>query len=326
MTAHATVARGDDEAASSSDVGLCVDDPASAPVITNLEGEAAFDVLWNWAHGQAASGLTGVMRVRDEARSLRWVLPPLLRAVDRLVLVDNGSSDGTADVARAVAAASGAEDRLELLDYPFEVARCGPEHLATPARSVHSLVHFYNWSFSHVRTRYALKWDGDMVMSEAAVASLRDLSWQLDAADAVIRIPRHPLYLAGERLAFLDLALRNCEPWGWPNAAGYRFAKAIDWELPLWPVDPMWMQLPENSCVELKHLDADEFAHWSHTDFEASARTRRKRREWEVFQALVSGEEPPEGVIRIEAPPGRHVVDHVRMTWMGGRSVSPETP
>jgi len=27
---------------------------------------------------------------------------------------------------------------------------------------VHSLTYFYNWSFSHVLTPYALKWDGDM--------------------------------------------------------------------------------------------------------------------------------------------------------------------
>jgi hypothetical protein len=64
----------------------------------------------------------------------------------------------------------------------------------------------------------------------------------------------------------------------------------------------------------LKRLDADEFSHWSHTDFGVSARTRRKRREWEVFNSLAHGGEPPADVTSVEAPEGVHVIDHVRKT------------
>jgi hypothetical protein len=289
---------------------------ARAPVIANAEGRGDFTVRWGWADGPLPPGFTAVVRVRNEARSLPFALPPLLRAADRVVVVDNGSTDGTRHVARAVAAAAGAQDRLEVLEYPFAVARCGPEHLATPAASVHSLVHFYNWSFAQVRTAYALKWDGDMVLTDAAVRALRDLAWQLEGVEAVVRVPRHPLYLVDDRRAYVDAALRNCEPWAWPNRPGYRFVKAMDWELPLWGGEPRTVTLPDWACVELKHLDADEFAHWSHTDFAASARTRRKQREWEVFRALAAGGAPPDGVLAVEAPPGRHVVDHVRETWL----------
>ena len=45
-------------------------------------------------------GTTAVLRVKNEAPSLPWVLPPLLRACDHVLLVDNGSDDGTAEVAR----------------------------------------------------------------------------------------------------------------------------------------------------------------------------------------------------------------------------------
>jgi glycosyltransferase involved in cell wall biosynthesis len=259
---------------------------------------------------------------------LPWSLPPLLRAVRRVVLIDNGSTDGTPDVARAVADAHGGADRLAIHTYPFAIARCGAEHLATPAASVHSLVHFYNWSFAHVRTGYALKWDGDMVLTDAAAALLRDLAWQLEAAEAVLRIPRHPLYLADDRRAYLDTALRNCEPWGWPNRPGYSFAKALDWELPLWAARVPALTLPDWQCVELKHLDTDEFAHWSDTDFAASSRQRRKQREWEVFGALRRGLAPPDGVVAIESPDDRHVVDYVREAWLPGRAAGapPVTP
>jgi hypothetical protein len=282
-----------------------------------------FSVRWAWANGALEPGFTGVVRAKDEARSLPFALPPLLRAVTRVVLVDNGSTDGTPDVARAVAAEHGAADRLEIHDYPFTIARCGSEHLATPADSVHSLVHFYNWAFSHVRTGYALKWDGDMVLCDAAVDVLRDLAWQLEAAEVVVKIPRYPLYVADERHAFVDTALRNTEPWAWPNGPRFSFCKALDWELPLWPSDIAMVTLPDWSCVEVKHLDADEFGHWSHTDFDASARTRRKRREWEVFTALAADAEPPAGVIAVEAPGDRHVIDYVRSEWLAARQAAP---
>lgn len=288
------------------------------PAIANFEGDPAFDVHWPWAEGQLAPGLTAILRARDEARTLPWTLPPLLRAVDRVVLVDNGSTDGTAEVARATAAEQGHE--LEVREYPFAVARCGAEHLATPARSVHSLTHFYNWSFAHARTAYVLKWDADMVLSDRAVMALRDLAWQLEGAAWIIRVPRRPLYVLDQQRAFLDLGLCNCEPWGWPNAPGYTFVKSFDWELPLWGGRPRQLTLPDLACVELKRLDADEFAHWTSTDFAASARTQRKRREWEVFTALATGDRVPEGVVEIVAPAGRDVIEYVRSDWLPGSS------
>ena len=296
---------------------------ARSPVLANLEHETDFTVRWAWADGELERGFTGVLRVKDEARSLPWSLPPLLRAARRVVLVDNGSTDGTPAVARAVAEEHGAADRLEVHHYPFAIARCGDEHLAAPADSVHSLVHFYNWSFSHVRTGYALKWDGDMVLSDRGVAVLRDLAWQLESAEVIVRVPRYPLYIADDRRAFVDTGLRNSEAWAWPNRAGYSFAKAMDWELPLWRADIPAIALPDWCCVELKYLDADEFAHWSHTDFDASARTQRKRREWEVFNALVVGADPPAGVIAVESPDDRHVIDYVRGEWLPGRHSAP---
>ena len=294
----------------------------SASVISNREGHADFNVRWGWEDGDLQPGFTAVLRVKDEAASLPWVLPPLLRAVTRVVMIDNGSTDGSAAVARRVAAAAGAAERLEVLGYPFAVARCGTEHLSTPVDSVHSLAHFYNWSFSHVRTTYALKWDGDMVLSDLAVAALRDLAWQLEGTEAIVRIPRHSLYVDGDRRAALDAALRNCEPWAWPNRPGYGFGKALEWELPLWRDGVDTVELPEWSCIELKHLRADEFAHWSHTNFTASARTRRKQREWEISRALGAGARPPAGVEAIAAPAGVHVIDYVRAAWLPARAAS----
>ncbi len=285
----------------------------------NLEGRADFAVVWPWQ--RAVTQLlecTVVLRVRNEARSVPWVLPPLLRACDAALVVDNLSDDGTATVAREVAAAVGAADRLTVVDYPFEVSRCGPEHLHTPADSVHSLAYFYNWSFAQVDTAYSLKWDGDMVLTSDGEAILRDLAWQLPGREVVLYVPRHSLYVESERVAYLDLGLANAEPYGYPVAPDYTHAKAFEWELRLYPDRARSVRLPEGSAVELKWLDADEFAHWTSPEaFADSARTRRKRREYELFTALAAGrfaDQP--GIVRIETPDERHVIDYVAQTWL----------
>ncbi len=288
-------------------------------VIPNREGIADFDVHWPWADGPLAPGLTAVLRVRDEARNLPWVLPPLFRAVDRVVLVDNQSADGTADVARQVAERAGVADRLHVAAYPFDVSRCGPEHLATPANSVHSLTHFYNWSFSLARTRYSMKWDGDMVLTPEGVAMIDDISWQVEAEETMVVFQHHPLYVESERVGYFDVKLRNMEPWIYPMTPEYTYVKGFDWEIRSYPPDVRRVTMPQGLCFELKWLDADEFAHWTSLEAFDPVRTPRKVREHEVFTALSEGRFAElDGVHRIESPEGVHVVDHVAQTWLPG--------
>ncbi len=279
-------------------------------VMENREGLVEYAVRWGWADA-LAPGFTAVLRVKDEARSLPFSLPPILRSVERAVVVDNGSTDGTPEGAERIADAAGLGGKLEVLSYPFPVSRCGPEHLATHPDSVHSLTYFYNWSFSHVRTRYALKWDGDMVLTPQGEQVIRDLAWQLQGADGAITLRRDPVYVESERTAYVDTTPGKAEPWGWRNSPAYTFTKAFDWELMLPRAGDPVTRLPDSMCFELKWLDAEEFAHWSHADFKAVTNDR-KRRDWELFHALREGSAPPEDLIRVESPEGMHVVEHLR--------------
>ncbi len=285
--------------------------------ITNLEGHTEFDITWPWVgDGGLRPGSTAVLRVKNEAPSLPFVLPPLLRACDHVLVVDNGSEDGTPDVAREAAERAGLAEKLELASYPFSVARAGAEHLAVHERSVHSLAYFYNWCFAQVRTRYSWKWDGDMVLTAEGEASIADLGWQVGDVQSIIRVPRHGLYLRDRSLAYLDLGLRNAEEWGFPIGPDFVFTKAFEWEVRTTPRPVRSIGLPHGLCVELKYLDGDEFAHWTDpASFATSYRNKRKRREWAVFQALQEGTVLP-GVHEIHAPLGVHVVDHVTRTWL----------
>jgi glycosyltransferase involved in cell wall biosynthesis len=279
----------------------------------NREGLAEYAIRWNWVNGPSSSGFTAVLRVKDEARSLPWVLPGVLRSVERVIVVDNDSTDGTAEVARQLAAEMGLEEKLQVLSYPFRVSRCGPEHLRTFPDSVHSLTYFYNWSFSHVRTRYALKWDGDMVLTPQGEQVLRDLAWQLEGIDGMVKMYRFPVYVMSDRVAYVDLGRTPYEAWGWRNTCDYTFIKCFDWEH-VRPWADYTLRLPDFVCFELKWLDADEFAHWSYTDFKIEINSR-KRREWELFHALREGSPLPDKVVRVESLDGLHVIDHLRSIY-----------
>jgi glycosyltransferase involved in cell wall biosynthesis len=285
--------------------------------LTNLEGHREYDLSWPWLRPEGLRpGSTAVLRVKNEAPSLPFVLPPLLRACDFVLLVDNGSDDGTPDVARETAAKAGHADKLTVTSYPFSVARAGAEHLQVHELSVHSLSYFYNWCFSQVTTRYSWKWDGDMVLTTEGEVSIADLGWQVGDVQSIIRVPRHGLYLESASKGYLDLGWRNAEEWGFPIGPDFVYTKAFEWEIRTTPEHVRSIGLPHGLCVELKYLDGEEFAHWTDPEsFATSWRNRRKRREWEVFHALKEGRVLP-GVHEITAPAGVHIVDHVTHDWL----------
>ena len=291
----------------------------SGGLIPSREESPDFDVEWPWTRADLARGLTAVLRVKDEARNLPWVLPALMRAVDRVVLVDNQSTDDTADVARRVAEREGAADRLLVTEYPFDVSRCGPEHLETPADSVHSLTHFYNWSFAQAQTQYSLKWDGDMVLTPEGTAVVADVAWQVESEETIVVFQHHPLYVESPRVGYFDVKIRNMEPWIYPQGPDYTYLKGFDWEVRAFPEGVRRVTLPQGLCFELKWLDVDEFAHWSAPEAFDPVRLPRKAREYEVFTALAEGRfDDLDSVHRIESPLGVHVVDHVAHTWLPG--------
>ena len=291
--------------------------PATGTGLQNLEGHTDYDIVWPWTRpGGLRPGTTAVLRVKNEAPSLPWVLPPLLRACDEVLLVDNGSTDNTLEVAADTVSRSVAVCNYRQLSYPFDVARAGAEHLAQHELSVHSLSYFYNWCFAQVSTRYSYKWDGDMVLTTEGEVSIGDLGWQVGDVQSIIRVPRHGLYLESESKGYLDLGLRNAEEWGFPIGPDFVFTKAYEWEIRTTPDPVRSIGLPHGLCVELKYLDGDEFAHWTDpASFATSYRNKRKRREWTVYNALLKGEVLP-GVHEITAPPGTHVVDHVTQEWL----------
>lgn len=285
--------------------------------LRNLQGETDYDIVWPWTRpGGLRNGSTAVLRVKNEARSLPWVLPGLLRVCDKVLIVDNQSDDGTGEVAKQTAVDMGRGEALDVLEYPFRVARAGAEHLAEPELSLHSLSYFYNWSFAQVDTTFSWKWDGDMVLTAEGELAMAEFGWRSFRKDVILKFPRHGLYVESDRRAHLDLSLHNAEGWGFPIGPDWTYTKSFEWEVRRRPEDTVDAILPRGLCVELKYLDGDEFGHWTDPEsFATSARNARKRYEWSVFNALTSGEVPEE-LITIDAPEGTHIIDYVTKTWL----------
>ena len=103
----------------------------SAPTARASADPSDFPVHWAWEDGPLTPGLTCVFRVKNEARNLPWVLPPMLDAVQHVVLVDNGSDDGTRRGGPARSPSEhGAADRFTLASLPVHG---GPRRHRAPA-------------------------------------------------------------------------------------------------------------------------------------------------------------------------------------------------
>jgi glycosyltransferase involved in cell wall biosynthesis len=117
-----------------------------------------------------------MIRIRNEVEFLEAAVRSLEPLVDEVVLIDNLSSDGTADIIRRLE--SRFQDTILAYRYDHDVVRVGGEtwKLATEpvgARSPRLLSNYYNWCLQRCSGPYILKWDGDMIALESLQRELQ---------------------------------------------------------------------------------------------------------------------------------------------------------
>ena len=105
-----------------------------------------------------------MVRIRNEAEFLDAAVRSIIDLVERVVLVDNLSTDSTPAIISCLQADY--PDKVEAHRYPYRVARVGAENRrlsdidpASPRLSAN----YYNWCLARCRTPFVLKWDGDMI-------------------------------------------------------------------------------------------------------------------------------------------------------------------
>jgi glycosyltransferase involved in cell wall biosynthesis len=232
-------------------------------------------------------GVSAMLRVKNEERNIAACLASIYEAFDDIVVVDNGSSDATVRIVNEFARANDPTGKIRVFSYPFPIARCGEEHRGTPEDSVHSLAYYYNWCLSRCRGRYVVKWDADMLLEEGAGSALaaalrRPSLWR----PVLGTLPIQTVYRAKGDRFFASRAEINEEARVFPNIAQVYYRKGKHWEI-LRPQIPLERQRIDRAAIyELKDTSADEFSHWTTTQFP----TKRKRLEWRNYHRVRSGD------------------------------------
>ena len=251
---------------------------------TNREGRR--DFAFTLERSRELPGVSAMVRVRNEARKIDYCLRSILPVFDEIVVVDNGSDDGTASLVQQVMEQHDPDGKIRLLTYPFRLARFGPEHDDTPEDSLSSAVYFTNWALSHCTFQYVCKWDGDMVLRREVRDSFAQFLEQIPSA------PPHCWAIAGQTIyrdvqGHFHLARGevNSEIEIFPYGFACRFVKKRHWEqlkrpsrMPVAAFDPVCF-------YELKYVNEDEFAHWSTTEWPSE----RKKREWTNYHRVLRG-------------------------------------
>jgi glycosyltransferase involved in cell wall biosynthesis len=256
---------------------------------TNREGDPGYH--FRLPAPAARPGVSALVRVRNEAAKLSHCLRSILPVFDEVVIADNGSTDGTDEVAGALARRHEHGARIRLASYPFRLARFGPEHDATPADSLRSAVYFSNWALSLCTHRYVCKWDGDMVLVRSARPAFEALLRQVRARRlGCWSLAGQTVYRALDGTWYLAVGEVNREVELFPNGRGYRFIKRPHWEGLRRPSLPRARRFEPVAFYELKDVAEDEFGHWSTTAWPSE----RKRREWRNFHEVRAGSRDPE--------------------------------
>ncbi len=255
---------------------------------SNREEQREYDFTLLRSHEK--SGVSALVRVRNEAPKIGYCLRSILPFFDEIVLVDNGSDDGTVDMVREIIAREDPDRKIQLYSYPHRLARFGPEHDVTPEDSLKSAVYYSNWALSRCTRRFVCKWDGDMVLVREARGAFHQFLRRIqDGIRKRWTLAGQTIYRGANGDFFLAVGEVNREVEIFPNGHACSFRKMRHWEGLAHPLRVRRGDFPPLAFYELKFVDADEFDHWSTREWPSE----RKRREWSNYQLVKAGRIDP---------------------------------
>jgi hypothetical protein len=105
-------------------------------------------------------GISGFMRLKNEAEFLDRAVETHIGGLDELVMVHNDCSDETPEICRRWARKF--PEKIKVVEYEPHVVPIGtPESLAIDARSPQCIANYYNFALSRTSCKIAIKIDGD---------------------------------------------------------------------------------------------------------------------------------------------------------------------
>ena len=107
-------------------------------------------------------GLSALVRLRNEEDFAEASLNSILPYFDEIVIVFNGCTDRTPEIVAEFERQN--PERVRAFHYVPQVFPQGStQHRRLSPNSVHSLVHYYNFSLSRASYQICCKWDGDQI-------------------------------------------------------------------------------------------------------------------------------------------------------------------
>ena len=162
--------------------GIAARAPAAlVPIRDRLRGAAlrAASHLW-------PKRISAMVRVKNEEEFLDAAVRSIVDNVEEVVIVDNASTDATPAVIERLRADF--PDKVVVDRYPHEIARVGSETwqllAASGGTSPHLSGTYYRWCLRRCAQPYVLKWDGDMIATDALAAAIAD--WRRSAVPILV--------------------------------------------------------------------------------------------------------------------------------------------
>ncbi len=216
--------------------------------------------------GRPPKKISAVMRVKNEVEFLERSINSVIDLVDELVIVDNCSTDGSADV---IADFSNRFPRkIKAFSYPHKIARYGEETLMLAAtkegrKSPSYLPNFYNWTTAQCAGPYILKWDGDTIATDALAPALdrfRQSRMQIVCHTGINLHPDRTCSIAGRPLEEMEPRLFYKPFSTYNNYKGY---VETFWSPYLWHYPSFYEVEPEPLYFHMKFCKADRFSNMS---------------------------------------------------------------
>lgn len=119
-----------------------------------------------------SEGLSGFMRLRNEGEFLAQCIESWLPLLDELVIVYNNCQDNTGEIAEQYAKRY--PSKVKTFHYlPIVYPQGSDNYKNLEPDNPHSLVNYYNFSLSQTTKKWAIKIDGDLILSAEKIPLLK---------------------------------------------------------------------------------------------------------------------------------------------------------
>ena len=116
-------------------------------------------------------GLSGHLRVKDEAMSVAECIDSCIDALDELIITYNKSSDNTEEILKEYEKKY--PDKIKLYFYEPNIIKYNKDEYKTKYSEIHYLPNYYNFGYLKIKYKYYMKIDADQIYFKEKLFEIR---------------------------------------------------------------------------------------------------------------------------------------------------------